>query len=296
MDGVGPVFGNAAANTSLRGGVRGVWKKKTDKSERWLVWDWCDAGHLKGLIEFYGGGVGECVIWGLPSGQGQQQKGNEQLKGNVLGDGKTGKTGKKGKKGILPRKEDMGTVITQGKPSQVVKRGAGGFLPESLVWHVAIGVLRALMFLHEGKRDVISVEKDAATGQFKRVRTVKGPPETEPDWLPILHRDIRAENIYLQHPRGIETYGQVKLGGFEQCYVSGSVVMEKDEEELVGERVPLVAMERDLPGDVVDEKELRNRWLEWEGREEGDVIDVVSPFSFLSLNDNGGQDTNQTTK
>lgn len=271
LDGVGPVFGNGSVNQSRMAGLKGQTKRVVDKSERWLVWDWCDAGSLKGLIEFYGGGVGECVVWGHFLEQSTKGGGDENKK-------------KKKKKGALPRKEDLGTVVTKGKLSQV-KEGAG-FLPESLVWHVALGVLRALMFLHEGKRDVVSVERDPLTGNFKRVRKVHGPPETEPDWLPILHRDVRAENIYLQHPRGVETYGAVKLGGFEHCYVGGAVVMANDEEEEVGERVPLVAMERDLATEVVGEKELRDRWLEWEGRNEGEgVPDVVcfSFFFFLSL-------------
>ncbi|KAK1773223.1 hypothetical protein QBC45DRAFT_295476, partial [Copromyces sp. CBS 386.78] len=248
LDGVGPVFGSGSVNQSLMAGTKGDTKKAVDKSERWLIWDWCDAGSLKGLIEFYGGGVGECVVWGYVEASAAETEKKKQ---------------KKKKKGGLPRKEDLGTVLTEGKPSQI-KEGAG-FLPESLVWHVALGLLRALMFLHEGKREVISVEMDPLTGNFQRVRKVHGPPETEPDWLPILHRDVRAENIYLQHPRGIETYGAVKLGGFENCYVSSAVVMANDEEEEAGERVPLVAMERDSDTEVVGEKELRDRWLEWEG-------------------------------
>ncbi|KAK3402206.1 hypothetical protein B0T20DRAFT_467115 [Sordaria brevicollis] len=237
VDGVGHILG---------GGAGGETK---DKTERWLVWDWCDAGTVKGLVEFYGGGVAERVIWGVVS---SEQGGN--------GEGGK-KKGGKGKK----KKEELGTVLTRAKPS-TVKQDVG-FLPESLIWHVALGVLRALMFLHEGKRDVISVERDPVTGGFKRVRTVQGPPETEPDWLPILHRDVRAENIYLQHPRGIETYGPVKLGGFENCYVSAAVVMAADEEEQ-HERIPLVALERDAIGGT-DEIELRDRWLEWqEDREE----------------------------
>ncbi|KAL0469503.1 hypothetical protein QR685DRAFT_572490 [Neurospora intermedia] len=230
------------------GGSKGEMMKKAvvDKTERWLVWDWCDAGSVKGLIEFYGGGVGECIIWG-------------QVDEVAAAAAKGPNTKTKKKKGTgFPRKEELGTIVVQGKPSQF-KSGGGAFLPESLVWHVGLGVLRALMYLHEGKREVISVEKDPVTGGFKRVRKVHGPPETEPDWMPILHRDVRAENIYMQHPRGVETYGAVKLGGFENCYVSAAVVMAQDEEQKF-ERVPLVAMERE----VVGEDELRNRWKEWQ--------------------------------
>ena len=249
LDGVGPVFDV----------VNNLKDKKGKQVERWVVWDWCDAGSLKGLVEHYGGGVGECVVWGHVD---EEEK------------GKKGKGAAKGKGG-LPRKEDLGTVLTKGRPS-TIKEGKG-FLPESLVWHVALGVLRALMFLHEGKRDVVSVEKDPATGTFKRVRRVNGPPETEPDWLPILHRDVRAENIYLQHPRGVETYGPVKLGGFEHCYVAPAVVMAPDEEEELN-RIPLVAMERDGK-ERVGEQELRDRWLMWQ--EEGEDMDMVGLSVFI---------------
>ncbi|KAJ4361511.1 hypothetical protein N0V85_009396 [Neurospora sp. IMI 360204] len=49
--------------------------------------------------------------------------------------------------------------------------------------------------------------------------------------------------------------------------------MAQDEEEEF-ERVPLVAMERDMEKGV-GEKELRDRWMEWEeGKDEGDGIDA----------------------
>lgn len=260
------------------GGSKGEMMKKAvvDKTERWLVWDWCDAGSVKGLIEFYGGGVGECIIWG-------------QVDEVAAAAAKGPNTKTKKKKGTgFPRKEELGTIVVQGKPSQF-KSGGGAFLPESLVWHVGLGVLRALMYLHEGKREVISVEKDPVTGGFKRVRKVHGPPETEPDWMPILHRDVRAENIYMQHPRGVETYGAVKLGGFENCYVSAAVVMAQDEEQKF-ERVPLVAMERE----VVGEDELRNRWKEWQ--DDRYDVDVVCVSFFLTFLEPGRKtsDANET--
>ncbi|CCC09892.1 unnamed protein product [Sordaria macrospora k-hell] len=246
LDGIGAVFGNGSVNQSRMAGLKGQTKRVVDKSERWLVWDWCDAGSLKGLIEFYGGGVGECVVWG------------HFLEQSTKGGGDENKKKKKKKKGALPRKEDLGTVVTKGKLSQV-KEGAG-FLPESLVWHVALGVLRALMFLHEGKRDVVSVERDPLTGNFKRVRKV--------------HASEGGRDVW-----------GMKLGGFEHCYVGGAVVMANDEEEEVGERVPLVAMERDLATEVVGEKELRDRWLEWEGRNEGEGVPDVAIRPYTRGND-----------
>lgn len=86
-----------------------------------------------------------------------------------------------------------------------------GFLPESLVWHVAISMFKALIWLHEGWRQ--RVKLDRKHEMYK----------TDEDWMPILHRGIEARNIYFQSPKGIETYGKCKLGNYGNCFVSGSV-------------------------------------------------------------------------
>lgn len=86
-----------------------------------------------------------------------------------------------------------------------------GFLPESLVWHVANSMLKALMWLHEGWR----VRYDSSKGYKREVYRM------DEDWMPIFHRDIEPRNIYFQSPRGIETYGTCKLGNFGKCYISG---------------------------------------------------------------------------
>ncbi len=108
---------------------------------------------------------------------------------------------------------------------------AGGFLPEGFVWHVALGLLRALQWLHEGARETYEVLPPLAgkgsgggfeDGAEERCRRVRGRKEAEKGWMPVLHRDVRAENVFLQHPRGVETYGAVKLGNFERCWVAGS--------------------------------------------------------------------------
>lgn len=90
------------------------------------------------------------------------------------------------------------------------------FLPEGLCWHVLLSVLRALTWLHEGHRD------DTRT-ELPKGRRRQHDWFSDPDWLPILHRDIVAENIYFQHPRGTETYGLCKLGNYSFCAVSGHV-------------------------------------------------------------------------
>ncbi|KAK3682440.1 kinase-like domain-containing protein [Podospora appendiculata] len=117
-----------------------------------------------------------------------------------------------------------------------VPRSPTGFLPESLVWHVALGMLRALQWLHEGIRDVYGVEAETgpARKNFYCCRRVRGTTPPEKDWMPVLHRNIKPGNIYLQHPKGIEMYGAVKLGDYGSCIVTGKVRENR--------RTPLVAM------------------------------------------------------
>ncbi|KAK4153086.1 hypothetical protein C8A00DRAFT_15676, partial [Chaetomidium leptoderma] len=131
---------------------------------------------------------------------------------------------------------------------------AEGFLPESIVWHVGLGLLRALQWLHEGVRETYGVVAGVDGKRCKRVRgTTRGEAEAEVDWMPVLHRDLTAGNVFLQHPRGIETYGAVKLGNFERCWVSGSVARTAE--------TPVVAMEWE---DDVSLGELRERKGRWE--------------------------------
>jgi serine/threonine protein kinase len=126
----------------------------------------------------------------------------------------------------------------------------GGFLPESFVWHVGLGLLRALQWLHEGVRDTYLAVP--AAGRFKGFRRVRGKTDAELDWMPVLHRNLKAENVFLQHPKGFETYGAVKLGSFEKCHISGSVAKLKG--------VPVVAMETE---DGVPLGTLRERTGRW---------------------------------
>lgn len=96
------------------------------------------------------------------------------------------------------------------------------WLPEGLVWHVAVSLLSALTWLHEGVReeDTILWGKD---GTASRGNEKESPTDRLEDWWPILHRDIRTDQVFFQHPRGIETYGKCKLGGFGKVFVSGHV-------------------------------------------------------------------------
>lgn len=90
-----------------------------------------------------------------------------------------------------------------------------GFLPEGLVWHVALSMLRALAYLHEGWRQKVTLLK---SGQRVNPSWYK----VDDDWMPILHRDIEPENIYFQARKGKESYGLCKLGNFSRCFVAGT--------------------------------------------------------------------------
>ena len=146
----------------------------------------------------------------------------------------------------------------------------GGFLPESFVWHVGLGLLRALQWLHEGVRDTYLVVP--AEGSGKGFRRVRGRTEAEEDWMPVLHREVRAENVYLQHPKGFETFGRVKLGGLEKCYISGSVAKSKD--------TPVVAMESEDGVPLATLRERKGRW-----KRDGLDVERVCYVTSLSCSD-----------
>lgn len=90
------------------------------------------------------------------------------------------------------------------------------FLPEGLCWHVLLSILRSLTWLHEGHRD--DTRTEAPSGKRRQHDWF-----SDPDWLPILHRDITPDNIFFKHPKGTETYGLCKLGNYSLCAVSPHV-------------------------------------------------------------------------
>ncbi|KAK0708137.1 hypothetical protein B0H67DRAFT_648231 [Lasiosphaeris hirsuta] len=138
--------------------------------------------------------------------------------------------------------------------SPPVKITATGYFPESFVWHVALGVLRALQWLHEGVRDTYDVRKDTRSGRgCVRIRETTEP---EKDWMPILHRSVFPQNIFLQQPRGVETYGQVKLGNFSRCLVLGQA----SERTIAGEHPPVLGVQSLSDPSL---EELKEAWLSW---------------------------------
>ncbi|KAI8952917.1 hypothetical protein F4801DRAFT_164093 [Xylaria longipes] len=84
------------------------------------------------------------------------------------------------------------------------------FLPESFCWHVLTSVLRALMWLHDGVREVKVSENYTWERVYENL-----------DWQPMLHRNIHPQNIFVGYPRRREWYGPVKLGDYGRLYVSG---------------------------------------------------------------------------
>lgn len=113
-----------------------------------------------------------------------------------------------------------------------------GFLPEGMVWHVALGMLRAMAWLHAGMRERVFL----GDGEEEEVR--RGWWKVDGDWMPVLHRGVEEGNIWFMKGRGRESYGMVKLGGFERA-----VVCAGGEEEMV------VAFGEGELGSLEEEKE-----------------------------------------
>lgn len=96
-----------------------------------------------------------------------------------------------------------------------------GFLPEGLIWHTLLGVLTGLEWLHEGVREEYVPELVVGKNGKKKIKRVRIKSRPEEAWMPILHNRIREESILFQQPRGVETYGQVKIGDFTAVTVLG---------------------------------------------------------------------------
>ncbi|KAF4334178.1 hypothetical protein FBEOM_12002 [Fusarium beomiforme] len=91
--------------------------------------------------------------------------------------------------------------------------GSDFYLPESLCWHVLRSLIRAVTYLHDGKRLFYRPE-------YLGRHVVREWFSVNTDWFPILHRCIEPRNVWLQHPRGTETYGQCKLGDYSNAAVT----------------------------------------------------------------------------
>ncbi|KAK5987896.1 hypothetical protein PT974_12032 [Cladobotryum mycophilum] len=94
------------------------------------------------------------------------------------------------------------------------------YMPESLCWHVLTSLMRAVTYLHDGKR--LFFDPRAKSTESKKWIQV------DHDWNPILHRAIEPRNIFFQHPQGTETYGMCKLGSFENAAVTNHIISPGD--------------------------------------------------------------------
>ncbi|KXT17201.1 hypothetical protein AC579_324 [Pseudocercospora musae] len=89
-----------------------------------------------------------------------------------------------------------------GKPNtigRILAQTPPGGIEEPFIWHVLNSLLRAALWLHEGRTEVNPWAKE------------------EPDWTPIVHNNINPDTVFLNAPREGQIYGQVKLGNFTRC-------------------------------------------------------------------------------
>ncbi|KAI9808886.1 MAG: hypothetical protein M1827_007161 [Pycnora praestabilis] len=86
-------------------------------------------------------------------------------------------------------------------------------IPDSLCWHVLDGISQALLWLHTGYKDTFPFDRHMAH---------------DDDWQPVLIGEISPASskppisIYFCAPKGNETYGTVKLGGFGSASILAS--------------------------------------------------------------------------
>ncbi|KAK4126874.1 hypothetical protein N657DRAFT_687264 [Parathielavia appendiculata] len=139
-------------------------------TRRMLVYDYCDMGTLQDLFDEHEPQLRTTL-------QHHQEQVEEDDGARCWGDTDTAAGGVHvGNIGTRRRHRE--------KEVEEAIAPAGGFFPEAFIWHVALGLLRALQWLHEGVGDTYGVST----------------------------------------PRGIETFAPVKLGNFGKCWASGGVV------------------------------------------------------------------------
>ncbi|KAI0112440.1 hypothetical protein GGR51DRAFT_40657 [Nemania sp. FL0031] len=113
-----------------------------------------------------------------------------------------------------PRPQDQktadGDTIMEDAGSEPDSQEGPKFLSESFCWHVLTSLLRALTWLHDGVQDVMQGEN----GVWQKINE-------DPNWSPMLHRNITPRNIFIGYPRRREWYGPVKLGNYGRLFISG---------------------------------------------------------------------------
>lgn len=110
---------------------------------------------------------------------------------------------------LLPRSESLPAFTDTDSWHALSHQNHQRFsLPESLCWHVLRSIARALLWLHEGIK-----QSSGKQANWKKCDT---------DWQPILIMDVSPGQVWFQKPKGKETYGACKLGGFHYAKVTGS--------------------------------------------------------------------------
>jgi hypothetical protein len=110
---------------------------------------------------------------------------------------------------ILPSSDNYPAFEDTNRWHTLASQNFGRFsLPEGLCWHVLRSISRALLWLHHGVK-----ETEAIPGDWQR---------HDDDWQAVLIMDVSPGQIWFKHPKGDETYGECKLGGFSYAKVCGS--------------------------------------------------------------------------
>lgn len=73
-------------------------------------------------------------------------------------------------------------------------------ISENFVWHVFKDLFKALCYMHYGLEDEKEILEEGNPGKY--------------GWIPVLHRDIKLDNIFLKSPDIGGDYPIVKLGDF----------------------------------------------------------------------------------
>jgi hypothetical protein len=74
----------------------------------------------------------------------------------------------------------------------------GNQLPEAFIWHVLESLLKAFCWLHHGIRDPSHASTSAP----------------DPNWYPVLHKDLKTANVFLTNSDSGSVYPRVLLADF----------------------------------------------------------------------------------
>ncbi|KAL8686875.1 MAG: hypothetical protein Q9224_005314 [Gallowayella concinna] len=101
-------------------------------------------------------------------------------------------------------------------------------IPEGFIWHVFLGIAKALAYLHTGYTAPSSATL-SSTDSIKQIE--------DKEWTPILHRDIKPENIFFRPSSSSSPYPTSLLADFglatniqpKPCECAGTIVYQGPE-------------------------------------------------------------------